>query len=95
MSDSKLKKIRKYLKFSQYEFAENLELSYHTYTSYERGDRKLSFEVLEKLAKKYNINLNWLIADIGEMLNPPTFEQVEDVLTQKVEAILKNKGLIQ
>ena len=42
-----------------------ISVSYRAYSSYERGDRKPSFELLEKLVEKFNVNLNWLIAGNG------------------------------
>ena len=68
MYGKKLQEIRKKLNLSQEEFATQTNITYRAYTSYERGDRKPSFEFLENLVLKYNVNLNWLIAGQGNML---------------------------
>ena len=61
----KLHKIRKELNLSQEEMAVQTNVTYRAYTSYERGDRKPSFEFLEQLASRFEVNLNWLIANLG------------------------------
>ncbi len=66
MYGGKLHEIRKKLNLSQEEIAAQTNTSYRAYTSYERGDRKPSFEFLENLVIKFNVNLNWLIANTGE-----------------------------
>ncbi len=66
MYGKKLQEIRKKLNLSQEEFATQTNITYRAYTSYERGDRKPSFEFLEKLVIKFHVNLNWLIANTGE-----------------------------
>ena len=65
MYSKKLKDIRKKLGFSQEEMAFKTDTSYRAYSSYERGDRKPSFEFLQKLVEEFGVNLNWLIADNG------------------------------
>lgn len=64
---SKLNTLRKELRLSQSEFAEKLGVSYRAYTSYERGDRGMPIEFLSSLVNLYSVNLNWLIANNGEM----------------------------
>ena len=66
MYGGKLHEIRKKLNLSQEEIAAQTNTSYRAYTSYERGDRKPSFEFLENLVIKFNVNLNWLIANTGK-----------------------------
>ena len=91
----KLQQIRKELKLSQEEISSQIGISYRAYTSYERGDRKPSIEFLEKLVEKFNVNLNWLIADVGEMFNTPKYEDVKDEFEKRVEEILKKKGVLK
>ena len=59
MYGQKLHYIRKNLNLSQEEMAQKTNTSYRAYTSYERGDRKPSFEFLEQLALNFEVNLNF------------------------------------
>ena len=80
MYGQKLQQIRKTLNLSQEEMALKTNISYRAYSSYERGDRKPSFELLEKLALDFSVNLNWLIANCGSPF-----------LKQSMEHNLKNE----
>lgn len=90
-----LKKIRQHYKLSVAKMAEKLDMSAGTLTGYERGVRTPTVPFFILLYEKLNVNLNWLVSGKGEMFNAPTYEQVEDELTQKVEAILKKNGLMK
>lgn len=63
----KLKAIRFSARLNQGDFADSLDLKQGSYSDIERGKISLSSRTLNILAKKYRINLNWLINDIGEM----------------------------
>ena len=98
MEENRLHKIRKKLRLSQEEIADETSITYRAYTSYERGDRKPSFEFLVKLVEKYNVNLNWLIAGKGEMfLSNQNFaseyESVKNDILKEVRKMFKEKGL--
>lgn len=90
-----LQAIRKKLNLTTNEIAAQLDLTVRTYSSYERGERKPPIDFFEKIYKIFNVNLNFLICSQGEIFNAPTYEQVEDELTQKVEAILRKNGLMK
>lgn len=92
--EKRIQKIRKFTSLSQEDFAKEIGIAFRAYTSYERGNRKPSFEYLNIVFVKYNINLNWLITGEGEMFNVPKYDDVKDDLKSQVEAILKEKGLI-
>lgn len=96
MFGEKLHEIRRKLKLSQEEMSADTGVTYRAYTSYERGDRKPSFEFLIQLALKFNVNLNWLIANKGipfEDENRPLFEDFKKDVLNEVKLILKEKGL--
>mgnify|MGYP002676941200 CR=1 FL=1 len=95
MFTERLQKLRKTLKLSQDELSTQLGISYRAYTSYERGDRKPSIEVLSKLLEVVDVNLNWLISGQGEMFNAPKYNEVKTQLRSEVLKILKEEGLIQ
>ncbi len=93
MDCQKIQKIRKKLKLSQEEISTQVGISYRAYTSYERGDRKPSFDFLESLVNKFNVNLNWLIANNGEMFIAPKYESVKDEIMAQVEKMLDDRGI--
>lgn len=95
MYGKKLKKIRKHLSFTQDELAKNLNISSRTYAAYERDENNPPYSMLVLLCANYKINLNWFIADIGEMLLAPQFEQVQGELALEVRKILREEGLIK
>lgn len=94
MYGNKLKNIRKHFKLTQEEMAARLGIAVRSYAAYEREENNPPYSMLVLLCKEHNINLNWFVADIGEMFNAPKFEDVQDEITLKVENILKAKGLI-
>ena len=99
MFTKRLQAIRKKLNLSQEEISTQIGISYRAYTSYERGDRKPSIDFLEKLVGKYNVNLNYLIAGVGDMFitSAKQFEQEQDVFAQRVRELIgeefKARGL--
>lgn len=101
MYASKLKEIRKHLNLSQEEVSTQTGISYRAYTSYERGDRKPSLEILEILVKKFNVNLNWFFADVGDMFittetssSDKEYKVNYDTLNEKMEELLRKHKLI-
>ncbi len=96
MYGKKLHEIRKKLNLSQEEIAAQTNTSYRAYTSYERGDRKPSFEFLENLVNKYNVNLNWLIANSGEPFKSQDQQNefFKNEILSEVRKMLISEGLI-
>ena len=95
MFGKRLQTVRKKLQLSQEEISTQIGISYRAYSSYERGEREPNISFLEALVTKFNINLNWLIADVGEMFNAPQFDTVKSELRQEVLQILKDEGVIK
>lgn len=90
---NRLKNIRKKIGFSQEELADKLGLTRSSISKCETDDSFISKENLEILAKNYNVNLNYLIANIGQPFIAPEFEQVKDDLLNEVEKMFKERGL--
>lgn len=67
MLNENLKEIRSKLALSQSDIARSLGMHAVQYGSYERGDRKPSADVLEKLVTKFNVNINYLLTGKGSM----------------------------
>ena len=97
MKNVKLEKIRLSFNLNAKEFVAQIgnfyNISYRAYTSYESGERKMPVEFLKVLCEHYNVNLNWLIADKGEMFIDKNSTS-DSNLKAEVEEILKQYGLI-
>lgn len=63
----RLKKFRKALTLSQESFAKPMGLSQSRYASYESGQNKLPYSLLESMVFSYGLNVNWLITGDGSM----------------------------
>ncbi len=53
-----MKILREWTELTQEEFGQSIDLSKMTIQSYERGERRYTFETLLKIAKKYVYTLN-------------------------------------
>lgn len=98
MYGNKLKEIRTALSATQEQMAENMGVAYRTYVSYERNENNPSFSMLTTLCNKYKINLNWFIADNGEMFVPENKsigDIIKSLLHKEVLQILNNEGFIK
>lgn len=94
----RLQKLRKQLKLTQAEIAEKTGITYRAYSSYERGERNPSLEFLAAIEKMYNVNLNWIIAGDGAMLNaaPDTIDSAARLfLRSEILQILKDEGIMK
>lgn len=69
MYNENLKKIRKVLDISAQKMADSLNVSRGAIVQYETSKRKPSYEFIEALHTKYNVNLNWFVSGQGEMFN--------------------------
>ena len=90
----RLKKIRLALNLSQEEFGQLFEIGKQFVSLMENDKSFMNNDKLVKLLLDFNVNINYLLCGIGPMFLPPKYEDVEDELTQKVEAILKKDRII-
>lgn len=65
--NERLQNIRKNLNLTQKEFAEKLNERQAYISRYESGASKIQSELIEKLAKIFNVNAHWLITGEGDM----------------------------
>lgn len=70
MFSENLKKVRQKLGLSQKELATKIGIQQAQYSRYEAGTSP-STEVLEKLVKEFNINVNYLLTGEGSMFITP------------------------
>jgi transcriptional regulator with XRE-family HTH domain len=69
--NDKLEQIRKNMQLNKQEFCKKLDITYQTYQNYLNG-RDISTDVAIKLKSIFNININWLLANTGNMFNKET-----------------------
>ena len=93
----RLKEIRVKLGLSQEEFGRRLGLSRAAIAAVEGGKNKFSQDVLCKLILTFNVNLNFLIAGIGDMFisekSALKYEDAKADILKEVEKMLKERGL--
>ena len=62
----RIRYLRLILKLTQAEFAKALDIKQQRLSNYEKGDRRIPNDILERLSKTWNVNINWLLTGIGE-----------------------------
>lgn len=67
----RLFEVRKELKKSQLQMAEELGISGTAYKTYEKGTKSLPLQIVIDLHEKYNISVSWLILGGGQMKDLP------------------------
>ena len=76
----RMKAVRKALNFSTKELAELFGMSQGNLSKIERGEQRVSVEILAHLHKQWNIDLTWLISGEGEMfINAPGGQSIEQI----------------
>lgn len=75
----KLEHLIHILKLTKKEFAKEIGTSSGHLIKVIHGDGRLTFEHFQKISEKYNVNLNWLIADKGSIFNNSLDNQINSV----------------
>ena len=65
--NSRLKELRKTLKFTQQEFADSLKMSRSNIGSIESGIINITDRNIDIICEKYHVNKDWLLTGEGEM----------------------------
>lgn len=93
----RLKNIRRKLGLSQAELGEKLGFSKQYLSNIEADRNLMNNDKLVKLLVDFNVNINYLLAGVGEMFNTPTSN--EDFRTSEmislIDEALKRHGLIK
>ncbi|GAB6075420.1 helix-turn-helix domain-containing protein [Desulfurobacterium crinifex] len=76
MIGKRLKKVRKTLGITQRNFAKEIGISEATLRRYENEQFLPDAEVLQRLAKKFGINIHWLITGEGSMFVNPDLKEI-------------------
>ena len=70
-------------------FAKRLNISLRTYQHYEKGERSISKQVLYRLAKDLNVDLNWLLTgvesfSIDQHRASPGWREIDSILLENI-----------
>ena len=63
----RLEKVRRKFGLTQVQFSEKFNMQQGTYNKYENGINPLSWEFVQELCKKYDIDSEWLYSGVGSM----------------------------
>lgn len=90
LENEKIKNIRTQLGLTQQEMADCIGVSKQYLSKVEKGHTDLSKEKIVKLCSNYNVSLDWLLLDKGEVfLSEPDDEFSGEVLAKEVEDVFK------
>lgn len=89
----KFKILRDEKRLTQQALADLLCVKKQNISNIESGHQNPTAELMRKLLEQLNVNLNWLIADVGSMFNQTPNEALKDELRKEFEELLKSKGL--
>lgn len=89
----RIKQIRQELNLSQEQFGKIFGSGKSYISAVENDKSKLSIENLVKLLVNHDVNINYILAEVGQPFNQKPFEQ--DELEQKVVEVMKKYGVIQ
>ncbi|MDD2815436.1 MAG: helix-turn-helix transcriptional regulator [Thiotrichaceae bacterium] len=88
-SGNRLKDFRDFLGVSQQKLADNLGVSRGYLNDIERGRQEPSLNFAKKLLEVYNVNLNWFVDGIGEMMSTPDEKPTEEIDMKELEDTLE------
>ncbi|MGB9721385.1 MAG: helix-turn-helix domain-containing protein [bacterium] len=63
-ANKRLWTLREFLKMDEMTFAKKLDIDYYQYHQYEKSGNPVPFEILEKVAKEFNVSINWLLCKV-------------------------------
>lgn len=89
----RIKKIRQRLKLSQDEFGKIFGISKQFVSLLEQDKTFLNNDKLVKLLLDHNVNINYLLAGVGDMFIAPEFEDVKQEVLDEVNSILEKYGI--
>ena len=93
----RIKKIREALKLKQNEFRQIFNCTHAYISAIENDKTKFSTDNLTKLLSEYNVNINYVLAGIGEMFIQPYQMSEESELESKIQQVvlkMKANGLL-
>jgi len=89
----RIKRVRQELKLSQEQFGEIFNAGKSYISAVENDKSKLSVENLVKLLVNYNVNINYVLAEKGDIFIAPEFEDVKLEVLDEIDRILIKYGI--
>lgn len=91
----RFKNIRKILKKSQDELAIELGVTKQAISNIENAKSMPGLTLLNKLLTSYDVNLNYLVAGIGDIFTEKekTYKTLRNTLIKEVEELLDSRGI--
>ncbi len=99
-TSERLKNIREELRFTISGFASEFGLEYRTYKSYEFGERRIPITLLNKIARRFNVDVNYFFFDDAPMFIQETKEnnkketRTEDLLLKVIKGDFETYKLL-
>lgn len=91
----RLRSVRNLLNKSQEELAQDLELTKQAVSNMETGKSAPSIATLNKLSIDYDINLNYVVSGIGDILisKQKNMQALRQTILNDVKKMLDSKGI--
>jgi len=91
----RFKNVRKVLNMSQDEFANSLGVTKQAVSNFEHSKSMPSTAIMGKMLSKFNINLNYLVSEVGNMFinQDEVYKSLRTQLLDEMEAILDARGI--
>ena len=91
----RFKNVRKVLNMSQEEFASSLGITKQAISNFEHSKSLPSMVILNKMLLNFDVNLNYLVSEVGSMFNnnDKIYTSLRSQLLSEMEAILDARGI--
>ena len=91
----RFKSVRKVLNMSQEEFASSLGITKQAISNVEHSKSLPSTAIMNKMLLNFDVNLNYLISEVGDMFNNPDkiYKSLRDELLNDVKTFLDARGI--
>ena len=91
----RFKTVRKVLNMSQEEFAASLGITKQAISNFEHSKSLPSTAIMNKMLLNFDVNLNYLISEIGDMFNnqEKIRKSLRDELLRDVQSFLDARGI--
>lgn len=90
LGGSRITELRELMNFSQKDFAREIGITQGALSQIERDKSQASFETIRKISDEFNVNCNWLINGVGEVL----LDKAQSIQTKEAIKSGTEKALI-
>lgn len=89
----RFKEIRIATGLSQEDFGKAINLSKSGISAVENDKAFISLEIQRTLLLDFDVNLNYLVGEVGNMFLPVKYEDIKAEILKEVNSLLKKRGL--